>query len=587
LVANLLAHDARFTRDAVGDWALTSWNRDDPLLAAASYCILALETTGLLSGLRREPGRVAAIAAEFVQDGRVVGQYRARNAAQALLPPGAARAAGAAGHGGSAEMILPAEEVLRGFHARVGDAVVVGPRAAADLALLNHEAARYGLPGFDNLALDVQAAAVPRPGRGGLNAGRAAAPAPAASEAVAAALRALLERLDERGVRTISHLRQWLAASSLPTTSPATTAPPIRSMRPAGARVAPPTGTLVPLWSLASLPERPGVYLLKDGQGRVLYVGAAASLRAAVERQVTGAMPVLQPDDRLLARAVGVDHTVADCELDAMLLAAQRIGTLRPPYNVAENQRRYPLVRIGTGAFARVGEAGEVVDDGALYFGPYATAQAARHTAQVLRRVFQLRARRHHRMPHTTRITAHQYSVLIEYAQSYATAGREATIQALRDRLQVLTETGQSSSWEFNALTACLARLLRVRREYRPLPGGLAGGALVLAYPAADGRGALFFVHDGRLTGRARVMAAQASPAALEELIATHLRASASDYGPAEGLPPLSLEQTNFLLRWIHQHSGQPELIPAGAGRQPHEIAAAAAQAWDSLALQS
>jgi hypothetical protein len=227
-----------------------------------------------------------------------------------------------------------------------------------------------------------------------------------------------------------------------------------------------------------------------------------------------------------------------------------------------------------------VGEAGEVVDDGALYFGPYATDQAARHTAQVLRRVFQLRARRHHRVPRAARITAHQYSVLVDYAQSYAAAGRGATLAALRNRLQVLRETGQSSSWEYGALTACLARLLRVRREYRPLPGGLAGGVLVMAYPAADGRGALFFVHEGRLTSRARVAAAQASPAALEELIATHLRASATNQGPAEGQPPLSLEQTNFLLRWIHQHSGQRELIPAGAGRQPHEIAAAAAQAW-------
>ncbi|MGH2350045.1 MAG: hypothetical protein ACRDJN_00335, partial [Chloroflexota bacterium] len=324
--------------------------------------------------------------------------------------------------------------------------------------------------------------------------------------------------------------------------------------------------------------------------GRALYVGKAASLRDRVAQHFSGTARALRREDGLLERTAAVEHEVAGCELDALLHESERIRTLQPPYNVQERSRRgCPFLRFEAGVFPRVATARQVTAE-TLYAGPYHTTQAVRHTIQTLRRVFQLRSCRRILpakraamrvpclrlgqglclAPCAEMVTPEQYAVLVEYARLFVAAGKLATLDALDARLATLEGEGAVEGWEYRTLRECRLRLWRIRREHRPIDGGLAGDDLLMAYPAADGGATLFFVRDGRLMRRVRIPAGHADRACLIPVIEQCLRAD----GP-EAEAPLDADQANIVLRWIYRHTGRPELIPITSETSVSDVGAA------------
>ncbi|MCB9682761.1 MAG: excinuclease ABC subunit UvrC [Alphaproteobacteria bacterium] len=142
----------------------------------------------------------------------------------------------------------------------------------------------------------------------------------------------------------------------------------------------------------ADLPTTPGVYLFKDRKGRVIYVGKAINLRARVKQYLSG-QDARQMVPFLVHAAGDLEVVLTTTEKEALLLENTLIKKHRPRFNVklrddsnflhlrldlSEKWPRYRLVRA-------------IGDDGARYFGPYASAQKARHTLAFLQRIFPLR----------------------------------------------------------------------------------------------------------------------------------------------------------------------------------------------------
>ncbi len=144
---------------------------------------------------------------------------------------------------------------------------------------------------------------------------------------------------------------------------------------------------------VASLPAAPGVYLLKDGSGRVLYVGKATSLRARVRSYLSkGALdrPHLAP---YLKRWRGVDVVATASAAEALVLENSFIKKERPPANVRlRDDKRYLCLRLDLShEFPRITLVRRFKNDGATYFGPYADAKALRDTLKALREIHPLR----------------------------------------------------------------------------------------------------------------------------------------------------------------------------------------------------
>ncbi|WP_123291444.1 excinuclease ABC subunit UvrC [Desulfosoma caldarium] len=141
------------------------------------------------------------------------------------------------------------------------------------------------------------------------------------------------------------------------------------------------------------LPHEPGVYLFKDDQGHVLYVGKARDLRKRVASYLrsTDTLPV--KTRALLKNASHVEFVVTGNEKEALLLESSLIKRYRPRYNVVlRDDKNYPALRLDPREpYPRLSVVRRFEKDGALYFGPYHAAHALRETLKVLHKVFPLR----------------------------------------------------------------------------------------------------------------------------------------------------------------------------------------------------
>ncbi len=146
---------------------------------------------------------------------------------------------------------------------------------------------------------------------------------------------------------------------------------------------------------LKTLPDKPGCYLMRDRNGRIIYVGKAVSLRKRVQSYFRDAtLRSASPKLRGLVRSVhDIDIIVVHNEAAALLTEGELIKTYRPRYNVAfKDDKRFLLLRADPrNTFPRFDLVRIRREDGALYFGPYASSPAARSTLDFVEKHFGIR----------------------------------------------------------------------------------------------------------------------------------------------------------------------------------------------------
>ena len=143
-----------------------------------------------------------------------------------------------------------------------------------------------------------------------------------------------------------------------------------------------------------ALPDRPGVYLMKDARGEVLYVGKAKRLRSRV-RSYFGSGRSMEPRLRaLVGQIAAIDHVVTANEAEALLLEATLVKRHQPLYNVRlKDDKHYPYLKVDVQHdWPRVTITRRIEDDGARYFGPYASAGSVRRTLDVVKKLFPWRS---------------------------------------------------------------------------------------------------------------------------------------------------------------------------------------------------
>ncbi|MHB1007601.1 MAG: excinuclease ABC subunit UvrC [Chloroflexota bacterium] len=138
-----------------------------------------------------------------------------------------------------------------------------------------------------------------------------------------------------------------------------------------------------------SLPTSPGVYIYKDGQGRVLYVGKAVNLRNRVRSYFQNKG---RPSKviTLMAQAEDFEYILTDSEVEALILECNLIKEHRPRYNVRlRDDKQYPYIRVGLkDPWPRPEIRRRIASDGARYFGPFTDSRSVRRTLDLLNRMF-------------------------------------------------------------------------------------------------------------------------------------------------------------------------------------------------------
>lgn len=142
------------------------------------------------------------------------------------------------------------------------------------------------------------------------------------------------------------------------------------------------------------LPEVPGIYLMKDSGGNIIYVGKSKNLRSRVSQYFRSSKNHSPKVVKMVQGIRSFEHIVTDTEFEALLLECRLIKEIKPMYNSQmKNDLGYIYIRVTIKEeFPRVQVAEEKVEDGNLYFGPYVSLKTIERAVEVIRENFQVRS---------------------------------------------------------------------------------------------------------------------------------------------------------------------------------------------------
>ncbi|HVB61229.1 MAG TPA: excinuclease ABC subunit UvrC [Ktedonobacteraceae bacterium] len=148
---------------------------------------------------------------------------------------------------------------------------------------------------------------------------------------------------------------------------------------------------------LNSLPHKPGIYLMKDADGVILYVGKAISLYNRVRSYFQESTDLSPKNRHMVARIDDIEYVVVKNEVEALVLESNYIKQYRPKYNVLlRDDKSYPYIKVAlTEDFPRVYRVRSFHRDGNRYFGPYTNSSAVDATLDLLNKLFAFRTCRY------------------------------------------------------------------------------------------------------------------------------------------------------------------------------------------------
>ena len=141
---------------------------------------------------------------------------------------------------------------------------------------------------------------------------------------------------------------------------------------------------------LATLPDKPGCYLMKDEDGSIIYVGKAINLKNRVRSYFQQSSDHTYKTRQMVRKIRDIEWIVVASELEALILEMNLIKLHRPFYNVRlKDDKRYPYIKVHwADPFPKLSVTRNMVNDGSRYFGPYTSVWAVHQTLDILRKIF-------------------------------------------------------------------------------------------------------------------------------------------------------------------------------------------------------
>jgi excinuclease ABC subunit C len=309
--------------------------------------------------------------------------------------------------------------------------------------------------------------------------------------------------------------------------------------------------------TLAKLPTKPGVYLLKDARGTVLYVGKAQNLRSRV-RQYWQQSRAAQPlrIESAMDRVADVEYTVVDTVSEALLLEATLVKRHQPRFNVRlKDDKSYPYIKVTLGDdFPRIERTRKQPNDGSRYFGPYASASSVDEAMNLIRRLFPFRTctieikegKRALPRPcllyHIKRcqgpcieaISKPDYRADIEQVMLFLEGRQELVVRRLRDEM---AQASESLDYERAADMRDKLRAVERTMESQKMAGFARTELDVLGYARSGGGGAvqLFAIREGTTIARDIFLLENVGDSTDDEALSAFIK---QYYVAASSIPP-------------------------------------------------
>ena len=354
---------------------------------------------------------------------------------------------------------------------------------------------------------------------------------------------------------------------------------------------------------VALLPDKPGVYLMRDVAGKIIYVGKAVNLKNRVRSyfQQRGLSP---KTEALVARIQSFETIVTASEIEALILECNLIKKHRPRYNISlRDDKTYPFVKVTWNEeYPRVYPTRRVEKDGAKYYGPYASAGAMHETLALLKRLFPLRscrsmdARRPCLEYHINRCLAPCAGMVdVEtYREMVKTVclfleGRSTDVE--KDLKRRMLAAAEAMKFELAArLRDQLSAVRQVTEKQNIVTGAGDQDVLGLARLGNQSCVQVFFVRSGKMVGRDRFLLSGGETEADGDVLAAFVKQYYNEvaFVPREILTPVPLPEQELLAEWLSERkNGAVKLVTPQRGTKRELVQLAGENATEVLRQRS
>ncbi len=358
----------------------------------------------------------------------------------------------------------------------------------------------------------------------------------------------------------------------------------------------------MPREKLSSVPTGPGVYLLRDARGKVIYVGKARNLRRRMRAYLGKGQEPDRKIEILRRRLSSFDYILTGSETEALVLESNLIKEHRPRYNVKlKDDKRFPFIKVTTGEdFPKALVTRVVREDGSRYFGPYTDAKAMRRTLRLIRQIFPIRQCRTFRFrprpclnfqigrclgPCRGDVTPEEYGKTVRQLCLFLSGRGEEAIRLLEEQMRCAVEEFRFE--DAARLRDRIADVARVQERQRVLTArDISRDAVAVARHGARAFASVARVRSGKLVACDNCSLSIGPRTGKAEVVETFLKQfyALSPELPKEILVETELPDRDAIERWLADRAdGKVSLLVPQRGEKMLLLGFARTNAGDAL----
>ena len=332
---------------------------------------------------------------------------------------------------------------------------------------------------------------------------------------------------------------------------------------------------------LKKLPDEPGVYLMKDENNTVIYVGKAISLKNRVRQYFQSSKNHSSKVKSMVKNIYSFEYIITDSELEALILECNLIKQYRPKYNVLlRDDKTYPYIKVTTNEdYPRVLKVRRVLKDKAKYFGPYTNITAVNDTLEIIRNTYPIRTcnididkairnnvrpclNKHIKKcvgPCTGDVSKEDYNKMVEEILMFLSGKEEKLIELLKEKMN---KCAMEFNFEDAAIYRDKIRSLEDMIQKQKIDSGtsdLNQDIIAMARAHDEACVQVFFIRNGKIVGREHYILEGVMDSSRESILSSFVKQfyMAQDYVPKEILIEDEVEDSFVLEEWLSNKKGQ------------------------------
>ncbi len=358
---------------------------------------------------------------------------------------------------------------------------------------------------------------------------------------------------------------------------------------------------------LDTLPKLPGIYMMKDGKGEVLYIGKAKSLFSRVRSYFQDSRNFMPRSRAMISKIKDIKVLTTESEREALILESNFVKKYQPRYNVLlKDDKHYPYIRLTLGeTYPRLEIVRKIKKDSSAYFGPYTMVKEVRETIRLIYKIFPLRQSKDDLdgtekrrpclnyqigrclAPCSAKVTPEDYSKIVKDVQLFLKGKNGELIESLKTKMHFASE---ATEYEKAAVYRDKIAAVKTIFDKQKVVSTSQENHDAIAY-YREGDCALvqvLIIREGKLIGEKNVRLKSQSEFEDNEILTSFLKQYYADEPilPREILLPHPVEDQSLLSDWLSEKKSSRVILESPTiGKKRNLVVMAASNA--KLALKN